>query len=286
MLDRRHLLAGSAALAAAIAAGPLAATPVQAARKIGLQLYTLRELFAPDPMRTLEQVAAIGYREVEYGGGGYEAMDHAALRKTMDRLGLTAPSIHVGYEALAGKLDAAVAMARTLGADTIVVPWMAEEYREPIAWRAVVADFNRLAAKLKKAGLGFAYHNHDFEFTVKDGDRSLFDMLIAERDPALVGIELDLFWAVKAGEDPKALIRRLPGQIYAYHVKDMTEDGAMTSVGKGTIDFADIFTLNELAGVRHLYVENDQSPAPYLPDITTSFATLDRLSARTDNQGT
>ena len=286
MLDRRHLLAGSAALAAAIAAGPLAATPVQAARKIGLQLYTLRELFAPDPMRTLEQVAAIGYREVEYGGGGYEAMDHAALRKTMDRLGLTAPSIHVGYEALAGKFDAAVAMARTLGADTIVVPWMAEEYREPIAWRAVVADFNRLAAKLKKAGLGFAYHNHDFEFTVKDGDRSLFDMLIAERDPALVGIELDLFWAVKAGEDPKALIRRLPGQIYAYHVKDMTEDGAMTSVGKGTIDFADIFTLNELAGVRHLYVENDQSPAPYLPDITTSFATLDRLSARTENQGT
>ena len=286
MLDRRHLLAGSAALAAAIAAGPLAATPVQAARKIGLQLYTLRELFAPDPMRTLEQVAAIGYREVEYGGGGYEAMDHAALRKTMDRLGLTAPSIHVGYEALAGKFDASVAKARTLGADTIVVPWMAEEYREPIAWRAVVADFNRLAAKLKKAGLGFAYHNHDFEFTVKDGDRSLFDMLIAERDPALVGIELDLFWAVKAGEDPKALIRRLPGQIYAYHVKDMTEDGAMTSVGKGTIDFADIFTLNELAGVRHLYVENDQSPAPYLPDITTSFATLDRLSARTENQGT
>ena len=286
MLDRRHLLAGSAALAAAIAAGPLAATPVQAARKIGLQLYTLRELFAPDPMRTLEQVAAIGYREVEYGGGGYEAMDHAALRKTMDRLGLTAPSIHVGYEALAGKFDAAVAMARTLGADTIVVPWMAEEYREPTAWRAVVADFNRLAAKLKKAGLGFAYHNHDFEFTVKDGDRNLFDMLIAERDPALVGIELDLFWAVKAGEDPKALIRRLPGQIYAYHVKDMTADGAMTSVGKGTIDFADIFTLNELAGVRHLYVENDQSPAPYLLDITTSFATLDRLSARTDNQGT
>lgn len=284
-LDRRRMLAGTAALGAALAAGPLAAKGAGGARKIGLQLYTLRELFAPDPMGTLEQVAAIGYRDVEYGGGGYEAMDHAALRKTMDRLGLTAPSIHVGYDALAGKFDAAVAMARALGADTIVVPWMAEEYREPAAWRGAVAQFNRLAERLKTAGLGFAYHNHDFEFTVKDGDQSLFDILIAERDPALVGIELDLFWAVKAGEDPKALIRRLPGQIYAYHVKDMTADGGMISVGKGTIDFADIFTLNDLAGVRHLYVENDQSPAPYLPDITTSFATLARLGARTDNQG-
>src|SRR5690606_28302965 len=102
----------------------------------------------------------------------------------------------------------------------------------------------------------------DFEFTTQTGDGNLFDLLLAERDP-LVKIELDLFWAVKAGQDPKALIRRLPGQIYAYHVKDMTADGAMTSVGKGVIDFADIFTLNELAGVEHLYVENDQSPAPY-----------------------
>ena len=283
---RRQWLAGGAALAG-LAALPLGGCAARGgARPLGLQLYTLRELFATDPVRTLEQVAAIGYREVEFGGGGYDRMDHSMLRQALDRLGLTSPSIHVGYDALAGKFDATVAMARTLGADTVVVPWMAEEYREPAAWRAAVADFNRLAERLKKADLGFAYHNHDFEFTVKDGDRSLFDVLVAERDPALVEIELDLFWAVKAGEDPGALIRRLPGQIYAYHVKDMTADGAMTSVGKGTIDFADIFTLNELAGVRHLYVENDQSPAPYLPDITTSFATLDRLGARTDNQGT
>jgi len=53
----------------------------------------------------------------------------------------------------------------------------------------------------------------------------------------------------------------------------------MTSVGLGTIDFADIFTLNDTAGVKHYYVENDQSPAPYLPDITTSFAAVSRLRA-------
>ena len=199
--------------------------------------------------------------------------------RSLDRLGLTAPSIHVGYEALGADFDGAVKMAKTLGADTVIVPYMGEGQRNAEDWKKAVADFNRYAERLKKAGLDFAYHNHDFEFTVKPGGTSLFDTLIAVGDPALVKIELDLYWAVAAGEDPKAIINRLPGRIYAYHVKDRTADGKMTSVGKGVVDFADIFTLNRIAGVKHLYVENDQSPAPYLPDITTSFTTLRRLGA-------
>jgi sugar phosphate isomerase/epimerase len=278
MIDRRRLLAGAAVLVAGAATMPLTACVARpTSRPIGLQLYTVRELFSRDPMATLEQVAAIGYREVEYGGGGYDRMDHAALRATMDRLGLVSPSIHVGYEALAADFAGAVRMAKTLGADTIVIPWMNEEHRTAEAWKAALPNFNRWAGQLRAEGLGLAYHNHDFEFTVKHGGRSMFDALVAETDPALVKIELDLFWAVAAGEDPKAIIRRLPGRIYAYHVKDRTADGAMTSVGNGTIDFADIFTLNDIAGVQHFYVENDQAPAPYLPDIQASFAALNRL---------
>ncbi len=277
MINRRQWMAGSAALATTLAAGPSMAKGKP--KPIGLQLYTVRELFSKDPMGTLEKVAAIGYREVEYGGGGYDRMDHAALRKTMDRLGLKSPSIHIGYEALASDFDGAVAMTKKLGADTLIVPYMADAHRNAEGWKAAVANFNRYAERLKKAGIGFAYHNHDFEFTVKPGGVSLFDTLIADADPALVKLELDLFWTVAAGEDPKAIIARLPGRIYAYHVKDRTADGKMTSVGEGVIDFADIFTLNKTAGVKHFYVENDQSPAPYLPDIQTSFGTLSRLRA-------
>ncbi|MDR7059353.1 MULTISPECIES: sugar phosphate isomerase/epimerase [unclassified Sphingopyxis] len=278
MIGRRQWMAGGAALGATLAAGPLMAKSLKS-KPIGIQLYTVRELFSKDPMGTLEKVAAIGYREVEYGGGGYDKMDHAALRKTMDRLGLTSPSIHVAYEALASDFDGAVAMTKALGADTLVVPYIGDAHRTAEGWKAAVANFNRYAERLKKAGLGFAYHNHDFEFILKPGGTSLFDTLITDADPALVRLELDLFWAVAAGEDPKAIIRRLPGRIYAYHVKDRTADGKMTSVGKGVIDFADIFTLNAVAGVKHFYVENDQSPAPYLPDIQTSFTTLSRLRA-------
>lgn len=276
MMNRRNLLAGATALAALSAAGVRAATP----RKVGLQLFTVRNLFEADAVGTLEKVAAIGYREVEYGGGGYEKMDPAVLRKAMDRLGLTSPSIHVSYDAMLSRFDACVELGKALGADTLIVPYMTKEHFSADAWSKAVANFNRFGEQLQKHGLGFAYHNHDFEFREKPGGVSLFDRMLKDRDPALVQFELDLFWAVKAGEDPKALIRRLAGTVYAYHVKDMTADGGMTSVGAGTIDFASIFTLNKEAGVRHFYVENDMAPPPYIPDITASFDHLAKLLAK------
>ena len=275
MIDRRSLMGAGLGLGASV----LLPREAQAARlgAIGLQLYTIRQLFSADPVKTLEAVAGIGYREIEYGGGGYEAMDHAMLRRTQDRLGLKAPSIHVPYESLRDKFDASVAMAKTLGADTVVLPFMTNQHRTEEGWNAALPNFNRFAEGLKKAGLGFAYHNHDFEFTNKPSGVSLYDRLLQGTDPALVKVEIDLYWAIHAGEDVQALIRRLAGRIYAYHVKDARADGSMTAVGAGKIDFASIFKLNRLAGVKHFYVENDQAPAPYLPDITTSFRTLRAL---------
>lgn len=275
MIDRRSLMGAGLGLgAAALLPGEAQAAQLGA---IGLQLYTVRELFAADPVKTLEAVAKIGYREVEYGGGGYDAMDHAMLRRTQDRLGLKAPSIHVPYESLRDRFDQSVAMAKTLGADTVILPYMTNQHRTEEGWNAALPNINRFAEQLKRVGLGFAYHNHDFEFTTKPGGVSLYDRLLKGTDPALVKVEIDLYWAIHAGEDAAALIRRLAGRIYAYHVKDARADGRMTAVGAGKIDFASLLKLNKLAGVKHFYVENDQAPAPYLPDITTSYRTLRAL---------
>lgn len=274
ILSRRNLLAGSGAVAA------LAFVPTASAaqlKAIGLQLYTIRDIFSKDPVGTLGQVAKIGYREVEFGGGGYDGMDHAMLRRTMDKVGLTSPSVHIGYDALLQRFDQSVTMAKTLGATTVVLPYMTDEHRNEPGWTAALPNFNRFATDLKKAGLGFAYHNHDFEFTTKPGGVSLYERLLKETDPALVKLELDLYWALHAGENLTTLIERLSTRLYAYHVKDMRPDRSMTAVGQGTIDFAALFKLKGSAGVRHFYVENDEAPAPYLPDITTSFRTLRAL---------
>ncbi|HTG38251.1 MAG TPA: sugar phosphate isomerase/epimerase [Sphingomonas sp.] len=278
MMNRRSLLAGAGGVAALTLAGRFAA-PASAAQigAIGVQLYTVRDIFEKDPVGTLEQVARIGYREVEFGGGGYDRMDPAMLREAMDRHGLRAPSIHVGYDQLLGQMDQSIAMARTLGADTIILPYMTEEHRTDAGWAAALPNFARFGATLKKAGLGFAYHNHDFEFTGRSGGMSLFDRLLRETDPELVRIELDLFWAIMAGADAGALIDRLSTRLYSFHVKDMRADRSMVAVGDGTIDFASLFKRPGAAGVRHFFVENDRAPAPYLPDITTSFKTMRAL---------
>ncbi len=279
MITRRNMFAGAAGGAAALAINGFAPALASAARlrKIGLQLYTVRTIFEKDPVGTLEQIARIGYREVEYGGGGYETMDHALLRKTTDRLGLRAPSLHVSYEALLGDFDRSVKTAKTLGADTVVVPHMQPDFYQEANWQAAMVNFNRFAADLKKAGLGFAYHNHGFEFAVKPGGKSLYDRFLEQTDPALVKAELDLYWVAHAGEDAAAVIDRLAGRIYAFHVKDMRADRSMVAVGQGTIDFAALFKRKGSAGVRHFYVENDQAPAPYLPDISASFQAVRAL---------
>lgn len=277
MIGRRTLLAGAGGAAAVALAAR--AVPALAARlgAVGLQLYTVRDIFQKDPVGTLEKVAKVGYREVEFGGGGYDQMDPAMLRRTTDRLGLKVPSVHIGYDALLNRFDQSLAMAQTLGVDTVVLPYMTDEHRTEQGWQAALPNFTRFATQLKAAGLGFAYHNHDFEFTQKPGGTSLFDRMLQGTDPALVKVELDLYWAGFAGENVAALIDRLAPRLYSYHVKDMRADRKMTAVGQGTTDFAALFRLPGSAGVRHYYVENDEAPAPYIPDITTSFRTLRAL---------
>ncbi len=97
------------------------------------------------------------------------------------------------------------------------------------------------------------------------------DLLLAETDPSLVQIELDLYWITVAGADPFAYFENHPGRFPLCHVKDMAEDGAMADVGSGTIDFASLFAASEQAGFRHYYVERDDA-ADTLASAANGFA--------------
>jgi sugar phosphate isomerase/epimerase len=276
-LNRRAFVAGAGGLMALSGIGIAGVARAARIRAIGLQLYTVREIFATDPVGTLEKVARVGYREVEFGGGNYDTMDHAMLRKAMDRLQLCSPSLHVPLELMTKDFAAVVKMTRALGAETIVLPWLADEFRSEAGFKQLIPQINRHARQAHDAGLGFAYHNHDFEFLNRAQGTSLYDRLIDDTDPALVKFELDLYWAIHAGADAARLIDRLSDRLYAFHVKDMKKDRSMAAVGAGTIDFAALFKLPGASHVEHFYVENDEAPAPYIPDITTSFQNLRAL---------
>jgi len=242
--------------------------------KIGLELYTVRDLMKNDFEGTLAKVAEIGYQEVEFAG----LFDHTPkeVRTMLDRHGLTAPASHVPYKLLDTEWPKTLEDAHVIGQNFIVCPFIDEKLRsEPGGWKRVGETFNRAGEASKRASIQFGYHNHNFEFKPENG-KLPYDILLADTDPNLVKMEMDLFWITKGGQDPLKYFDRYPGRFPLVHVKDMKKDGEMTEVGSGSIDFKRIFAQSEKAGIQHYFVEHDQPKAP-LDSSKTSFEYLERL---------
>jgi sugar phosphate isomerase/epimerase len=241
---------------------------------IGVQLYTVRRELERDFEGTLLKIAAIGYREVEFVD--LFGRPPGAVRALLDRHGLVAPSSHVGYDALDDRLPQSLEAAKILGQSYIVCAWIDSELRrEPDVWRRAAERFNRAGEAGKRLGIQFAYHNHDFEFTPADG-RLPYDILLAETDPELVKMEMDLYWVAKGGQDPVEYFDRHPGRFPLVHVKDIDGRGEIADVGSGTLDFARIFARSETAGIRHYLVEHDDAASP-IDSIAASYRFLRRL---------
>ena len=258
--------------------------------KIGLQLYTVRDLMKQDFDGTLAKVAAVGYKEVEFAG----YFDHSPkdVRAAVDRHGLTAPSAHIDYKSLSDdKFPVVIEAAKVVGHEYLVNPWIDEEIRkQPDAWKHAAETFNRAGEASKKAGIQFAYHNHWFEFLPVNG-KLPYDILLTECDPNLVKMELDLCWITVGGQDPLKYFDRYPGRFPLVHVKDVkrvppvTAGGAqdfgssmkdMTEVGSGIIDWKKIFAQSDKAGIKHYFVEHDNPKKP-LESIKTNYDYLARL---------
>ena len=241
---------------------------------LGVQLYTLRREMAGGVDATLARVAEIGYSEVEFAG--YFDRSPAEIRSGLAAAGLSSPAAHVDMNAVIADWPNTLDVATAIGHTYLVVPSVPPEMRVTLDhWRAVADIFNRAADEARRAGIQFAYHNHDFEFVPIDGQIP-FDLLCEQTDPALVQIELDLFWITSGGGDPMAFFERWPGRVPMVHVKDRTEDGVMTEVGAGDIDWPTIFGARALAGMRHYFVEHDH-PAEGFASVAASYEYLSGL---------
>ena len=257
--------------------------------RLGVQLYTVRDLMAKDFEGTLAKVAAAGYKEVEFAG--YFDRKPQEVKAILDRNGLTAPSAHVDYPSLSDdKLAKVIEDSRTLGHQFIVNPWIDEQMRkEPDIWKRVAATFNRAGELTSKSGIQFAYHNHHFEFVPQDGTRPI-ETILKECDPKLVKIEMDLCWTTVAGADPLTYFKRYPGRFPLVHVKGLKRvpDGdppvpfdkaipQITDVGNNDIiDWKRIFAKSKEAGIQHYFVEHD-APASPIESIERSARYLKTL---------
>ncbi|HJQ11742.1 MAG TPA: sugar phosphate isomerase/epimerase [Gemmatimonadaceae bacterium] len=280
---RRQFLAslGVGALGlAGISSVPSCATGAPGSRKlkkIGVQLYTVRDRMQADMPGTLAQVAAAGYKEVEFAGLFGRTPSQA--RQMLDQNGLTSPSSHIGIERMEQDAAGAFAEAKALGNEWATVPYMVEQRRKTLDdWKRIASILNNLGTQAKASGLRLAYHNHDFEIRPLEGQRP-YDILLSQTDPSLVDFEMDLYWVTFGGGSPLDFFNRYPGRFKMVHVKDSAgaPDNKMVDVGKGTINFPAIFAQSDKAGIEHYFVEHDQ-PADPIATIRNSAQYLLNLT--------
>ncbi|MGF6847798.1 sugar phosphate isomerase/epimerase [Chitinophaga sp. W3I9] len=283
---RNFLLKGSLAIAGtALLSNDLLAATV---RKpvLGIQLYSIRDDMKKDPLGTLKQLAAMGYKNVEHAGYsqrkfyGYSAKE---FKKLLDDLGLLMPSGHT----VMGKQhwDAAkndftdewkytVEDAAIVGQHYVISPWLDESLRKNYDdFKAYMDVFNKSGALCKKSGMKFGYHNHDFEFSQQLNGQKIFDLILQNTDPSLVAQQLDIGNMYHAGGIALDIIKQYPGRFELMHVKDeiKTDKGEMggkyesTVLGKGIIPVKEVIDLGKKSGgTKHFIIEQEsyQGQAP------------------------
>jgi sugar phosphate isomerase/epimerase len=297
--------AGAAAAGAQATDSPAAASPWAA--RMGLELFTVRDQIALDQVGTLTKVAAIGYKEVE-PSVTIDNLPPKQYRALLDRLGLTAPTSHMSvspgpdlerqlegcqimgnhYVSAAAARPAASGRAGARGGARAPAGTRAGAARgglrrpapTPDSFKKTVDMYNQVGAVAQKYGVQVLVHNHAVEFERFPGsDQVPYDIILAESDPKLVVMELDIGWATVAGQDIVALFQKHPGRFLLWHVKDfmnlqylfpqpeMDESQRMQVAGKwmvpvglGGIDWKTIFAHAELAGMKHFNIEQDSAP--------------------------
>ena len=289
--NRRHFLktsslavAGLALTRAGAALAPRLARasalrPAAGATRLALQLYTVRDDMKADPLGTLKQLAAMGYRNVEHANyveRKFYGYDAPSFKKILGDLGLAMPSGHTVLTAahwdparqdFTDEWKQTVEDARTVGQQYVISPWLDEslrgDYDRLRRWMAV---FNRSGELCRAQGLQFGYHNHDFEFKDHLNGKSLYDIILSETDPTLVAQQLDIGNMVGGGGRPMDVLRRYPGRFALMHVKDviraqgggeMNDPYDSTILGQGILGTRDIVAAAVAAGTTQLTIEQE-----------------------------
>lgn len=248
---------------------------------LSMQLYSGRSF--PPVDKQLSMLARLGYEDVEPFGGLYD--DVEGLRAAMDAAGLTARSGHFSVDRLENDYAGSVEIARVLGNEIVVLPYLAAEERpaDTAGWAAFGGRVRAVAARLKDDGLRLAWHNHDFEMmALPDGSRPIEHIL---GDDPNVEWEADLAWIARGGADPVAWLAQYTGRVATLHVKDIApagtkadEDG-WADVGDGTLDWGRLWRAGREAGAEVMIAEHD-NPSDFERFATRSLAAMKSYSGR------
>ena len=233
-------------------------------KKIGLQLYTLRDVLPKDPKGVLKQVASFGYKQIEsYEGaqGIFWGMSNTDFKKYMDDLGMTIISSHCDMNK---DFEKKAEEAAAIGMKYLICPYLGAQ-KTLDDYKKFATTFNQKGEICRKNGIRFAYHNHDYSFKELEGQLPQ-DVMMSIADPNLVDFELDIYWVVVAGQDPEAWFNKYPNRFRLCHAKDRTKnpvaDNGKNSVelGTGVIDWPKVLKTAKKNGMEYYIVEQEAYP--------------------------
>lgn len=230
-----------------------------AGKPFGIQLWTIKQALAKDPVAVLKQLAADGYKKIESFEGGqgmFWGMKNTEFKKLMDDLGMKIISSHCDHSK---DFERKAAEAGAIGMKYLICPWVGPQ-KSLDQFKRFADEFNACGEIAKKHGLRFAYHNHDYSFKPMDGVVPQ-DLMIENTNPATVDFEMDMYWTIASGVSPIAYMQKYPNRFKLVHVKDMTRlaNGEHESciIGKGTIDYKSLLSQVSKQGVQHMIVEQE-----------------------------
>ncbi|MGK6341597.1 sugar phosphate isomerase/epimerase family protein [Chryseobacterium sp. DT-3] len=249
-------------------------------KPLAIQLYTIRDAVSDNLEKALEKLAALGFTELEIYGynGTFFGKNRTEFQTVLKQTGLkvisshhTTGFIHKDEGTLRYGWEKCVEDLHFIGSKYMVCSYLFPEERTVENYKKLPELFEKSGEISQKAGIQFAYHNHDFEFEKLENDKSVYDFILENTSSDLVKMELDLYWISKAGLDPLAYFEKYPGRFPLWHVKDMkagTKD--FTEIGNGTINFKKIFSAKEKAGLQYWFLEQDSSDKDIFESIRIS----------------
>lgn len=229
--------------------------------EIGAQLYTVR-MFGQnerDLGRTLEKIAAIGYRTVQLSALG--PIPPQRIRSLCDANGLRIALTHNPEGDFLHHVDELIERHQLYGCRYVGLGSLPERYRTPDFLPYFAEDFGPAAERIRSAGMKFMYHNHAFEFERLPDGGTLMDRLLAAMPAELMGVTADTYWLQYGGLNPAAWLAENAERLHCVHLKDYAIRGfevRMAPVGRGSLDFVAILVGLKANGVtEYALVEQD-----------------------------